>query len=245
MHTHTGPYLPQLPTHPLPPPGPIMSHRPDNNTTPRRHEPHKSEQPAIANNLDERLRDNGPNGTERVPDEIVGRHARGRLAGHEFREHGRHRGENDHGSDAEEEIRDQGCEPEGAALSRPAVPDQRAGVQDRCYPGVFAHAVFGPVDQLAGLRVEAACAASFAGHDVVGPAAAEEGGEDVAEGVGDVEDADYESAVIVGGAGEGHFDGNVEEVEGAEGDGSVVDCEEDGGIAEVEDCEERLDEEAS
>ena len=74
------------------------------------------------------------------------------------------------------------------------------------------------------MRVVAACSAGFAGHDHVCPAAAEEAGEEVADGVGNVAQADYDDAEIVGGAREGVLEGDVEEIQGAESDGGVVDC---------------------
>lgn len=61
-------------------------------------------------------------------------------------------------------------------------------------------------------------------HDVVDPAAAEEGSEEVAEGVWDVEEAEDEGWIAVRGEGEGMLQGDVEDVEGAKGYGGVVDC---------------------
>lgn len=130
--------------------------------------------------------------------------------------------------------------PYDALVCGPAVPDQSGGIEEGGDPGVFAHAVFGAVDELAGVVV-AVGAPGFAGHDGVGPSAAEEGGEDVADGAGDVGQADLDGAEIVGWFGEGGFQADVQEVEGAEGDGGVVDCDGDGGEAEVEDDLERVD----
>lgn len=59
---------------------------------------------------------------------------------------------------------------------------------------------------------------------MVDPAAAEEGGEEVAGGIGNVEKPHDEGRVGVGGGGEGRLDGDVEDVEGAEGYGCGVDC---------------------
>lgn len=60
-------------------------------------------------------------------------------------------------------------------------------------------------------------------HDAVDPAPAEEGGEEVPEGIGDVQQADDEGGVVVWRGGEGGLDGDVEDVETAEGDAGVVD----------------------
>lgn len=49
----------------------------------------------------------------------------------------------------------------------------------------------------------------------------------------------------VGGDGEGGLEGDVEEVEGAEGDACVVDGEGDGRVAQPGEHEERVDEEAA
>lgn len=100
--------------------------------------------------------------------------------GHELGEHGGRHGEEEHGADAEEEVCNQGHHPEHSPLGRPAVPDQRGGVEEGGDPGVLAHAVFGPIHQLA-LFVVAAGTSGFSRHDLVGPFAADEGCGDVAD----------------------------------------------------------------
>ena len=175
-----SPLLIQRLIHRLPPLGPEPPHRPDNNAARHGDDAHARKQPPITNSVDQRLRDDGPDAGKDVADEVVDGDAVGGALGHEFRQHGRGHGEDEHGADAEEEVGDQGHEPEDAPLRRPAVPDQRGRVQECRDPGVFAHPVFGSVEQLA-LVVVAARALGFARHDVVGPFAAEEGGEEVAD----------------------------------------------------------------
>lgn len=220
-----------------------LPHGPNNSTTAHSNDPNPREQPAIPNGADKRLRDHRTNAREDVPYEIIDRDAAGRFLGHELRQHGRRHREDKHGADAEEEVGDEGHEPEDALFGRPAVPDQCGGVEEGGNPGVLAHAVFGSVHQLS-FFVVAARSLCFARHDGVGPSAAEEGGEDVADAVGDVGQADDGGGEVVGRFGEGGFEGDVEEVEGAEGYGCVVDCDEDCGEAQVEDYAERVDEEA-
>lgn len=70
-------------------------------------------------------------------------------------------------------------------------------------------------------------------HDAVCPSAAEGRGKQVASRVGDVEAADDYDGEVVGRARESLLDGDVEDVEGAEGDARVVDCERYCGEAEV------------
>lgn len=126
-------------------------------------------------------------------------------------------------------------------LRRPAVEDQRGWVEDGGEPGVFAHAVFRAEDEFA-VGVIAAGFAGFAVHDGVDPAAAEERGEQVASGVGDVEQADDEGGVVVWGGGEGRLDADVEDVQRAKGYAGVVDGECDGRILQPGKDFERVDE---
>ena len=142
---HPSPFLVQLPIHLLPPPRPKPLHRPNDDAAPHRNHPHAGEQPAVSDGVDERLRDDGAHAREDVAHEVVDRDAVGRLFGHEFRQHRRRHGEDEHGADAEEEVCDQGHEPEDAPLRRPAVPDQRGWVQEGGDPGVFPHPVLGDV----------------------------------------------------------------------------------------------------
>ncbi len=190
------------------------------------------------------MRNHNTNTRKDVPDEVADGDSTRCLFRHELRQHGRCHCEDEHGADAEEEIGDEGHEPEDATLGGPAVPDQRCRVEESGDPGVFSHAVFGSVHQFA-LFIVSSCFLRFALHDRVGPFAAEEGGEHVADAVGDVGQADDVGGEVVGRFREGGLEGDVEEVEGAEGYGGVVDCDEDGGEAQVEDYAERVDEGAA
>lgn len=76
---------------------------------------------------------------------------------------------------------------------------------------------------------EAAGEAGFARHDGVHPVAADEGGKNVTEGRGDVEEADDGDSEGIGWCREGFLDGDVEDVESAKGDACEVDCEKDCG----------------
>lgn len=224
MHIALPSSLAQLPIHLLPPRRRISPHRPHHDAARRGDDAHASEKPSVPNGLDQRLRDNRPHAREDVADEVVERDAHARFPRHKFRQHGRCHAEDKHAADAEEEIRDQGHEPEDSLLRRPAVPDERARVQERGDPGVLPHAVLGAVGELAVL-VAAVGAFRFAGHDEVGPAAAEDGGDDVADAVGYVGQADDDGGEVVGGDGEGGLQRDAEEVETAEGYGGVVDCD--------------------
>ena len=137
--------LVQLPIHLLPPPGPEPPHRPDDNAAPHRNDAHPAKQPAIPNGVDERLRDDGPHAGKDVADKVVHRDATRRLFGHKLRQHRRRRGEDEHGADAEEEVCDERHDAEDAPFRRPAVRDQRGGVEEGGDPGVFPHPVFGDV----------------------------------------------------------------------------------------------------
>ena len=117
-----------------------------------------------------------------------------------------------------------GDDPENAFFGRPAVPDQSGRIQECGHPGIFSHAVFGTVDQLAVLVV-AACAGGLAGHYGISPFAAEETRAEVADGVWDVGQADDDGGEVVRGFGKGALEADVEDVEGAEGDAGVVDCD--------------------
>ncbi len=225
----------QLPIHIDPPPRPEPPHRPYHNAARHRDDTNAGEKPAVADDANKRLRNHGAHKGENVADEIADGDSTRCLLWHEFRQHG---------TDAEEEIGDERYEPEDATVGRPTVPDQSCRVEKGGYPGVFAHAVFRSVHQFP-LVVVASRLLGFARHDGVGPLPAEEGGEDVADAVGDVGQADDGGGEAVGSLGEGGLQGDVEEVEGAEGDGGVVDCQEDGGEAQVEDYAEGVDEEAA
>ena len=85
----------------------------------------------------------------------------------------------------------------------------------------------------------------FAGHDAVSPFATEDGGDYVADAVGDVGEADQGGGEVVGRDGEGGLEGDAEEVETEEGDGGVKDGEEDGGEAEVGEHFEGVDEDSA
>lgn len=111
---------------------------------------------------------------------------------------------------------------------RPSVPQQARREDNSCEISVLTHAVFRVVDGFS-FGVEAAGGSGFARHDGVHPAAAKEGGDDVAEGGGNVEQAYYRYLESVGGCGEGFLDGDVEDVEGAEGNAGKVDGKEDSG----------------
>ena len=197
-------------------------HRPNDNTARRGDDTDPCEQPAVANGVEQRLRDDGAHAGEDVPDEVVHRDAVGCLLGHELRQHGRRHAEDEHRADAEEEVRNQRHEPEDALFGRPPVPDERGRVQEGGDPGVLAHPVFGYVHQVA-LFVLPVCTLGFSGHDPVRPLAAEEGSEDVADGVGDVTQADEGFGEIVGRIGEGGLKGDIEEIERAERNTGVVD----------------------
>ena len=177
--------LVELPIHLLPPAGPEPPHRPHDGAAPHRDDARPGEEPAVADGVDERLRDDGAHAGEDVAHKIVDRDAVGRLFGHELGQHRRRHGEDEHGPDAEEEVGHERHGPDDALFRRPPVPDQRGRVQEGGHPGVFPHPVFGDVHQFAAL-VAAVGALGFAGHDGVGPLAADEGGGDVADRVGDV-----------------------------------------------------------
>ena len=181
----TSPFLVQLPIHHLPPSRPESPHGPNHNATRRRNDTHPGKQPPVANRVDQRLRNDSAHASEHVPYKIVHRNAVGGLLGHELGEHGQGHGEDEHGADAVEEVGNHGDQPEDALLGRPAVPDECARIQEGADPGVLAHAVFGPVHQFS-VFVVAAGTLGFSRHDLVRPFAAEDGSEDVADGVGDV-----------------------------------------------------------
>ena len=184
--THdTIPNSAQLPLHLLPPPwskSPRGPHRP---AARQRNNAHPREQPSIPDSIKKRLRHHNGRGGKDIPHEIIDRDAIRRLFRHEFRQHGRYHTEDQHRTEAEEEIRDERDRPGYAALGCPAVPDESAGVEESCYPGVFAHAVFRSVHQFP-LFIIASCSSRFARHDFVGPFPAEDGGGDVTDGVGNV-----------------------------------------------------------
>lgn len=69
-------------------------------------------------------------------------------------------------------------------------------------------------------------------HDTVDPFTAEQRSEEIAGGVGDVEQADYEGGERVGWGGESGLDADVEDVETAECYASVVDSKKNGWEAE-------------
>lgn len=201
----------QLPIHHLPPSRPESPHSPNDDTTRRGNHTNSRKQPPVTNRTDQRLGNDSSHAREDVPHKVVHGDAVGCLFGHELREHGRRHGEDEHRADAEEEIRDQGHEPEDALFDGPAVPDQGGGIEEGGDPGVLAHAVFGSVHQLA-LFVVAAGTLGFPRHDGIRPSAAEEGSEDVADGVGNVGQADDVGGEVVGRLGEGCLQRDVEEV---------------------------------
>ena len=84
-----------------------MPHSPHYKTTRRRNNPQPREQPAIPYSIQKRLRDDAPNTGEDIPHKVVQRDAGRRFLGHEFREHGRDHGEDEHTTDAEKEVGDQ------------------------------------------------------------------------------------------------------------------------------------------
>ena len=218
---HHSPSLTKLPIHRLPPPRSEPPHRPNDHATRHRNDSHPREQPAVANGTDERLRNDGSHTGEDVPHEIIHRDAVGRLFGHKLRQHGRRHGEDEHGADAEEEVCDQGHEPENSLFGRPAVPDEGGGVEERGDPGVLPHSVLGSVHQFA-LFVVTACTLGLSGHDPIRPSATEEGSEDIADGVGNVCYADENGGEVVGRLREGRLERNVEEIQRAESDAGVV-----------------------
>jgi hypothetical protein len=227
--------LPQLLHHPGPPPPAPDPHRPQRSTPGEQApEPQNRHQPAIPEFRDRGIRHDRAREAEYVSHKVVQRDAAGGSLGHELGQHGIDEGEDEHAADAEEEVRDHGERNGGVEVRGPAVSDEADGIQDGGEPCVFAHAVFGAEHEFAAVVV-AAGFARLAVHDAVDPAAAEQRGEQVAGGVGDVEQADDEGRVGVGWLREGGLDGYVEDVQGAEGYGGVVDGEGDGGEAEPED----------
>ena len=206
-----SPSLTKLPIHRLPPPRSEPPHRPNDHATRHRNNTHPREQPAVPNRTDQRLRNDGSHTGEDVPHEIIHRDAVGCLFGHELRQHSRRHGEDEHGADAEEEVCDQGHEPENSLFGRPAVPDEGSGVEEGGDPGVLPHSVLGSVHQFA-LFVVAACTLGFSGHDLIRPSATEEGSEDVADGVGDVCYADESGGEVVGRFGECGLKRDIEEI---------------------------------
>ena len=240
----SSPTSSQLPNHPLPPPRSKSPHGPNDNQTSSSEESDDSEEPAITDGLDERLRQDGAAGGENVAEEVVDGDAGAGATGHEFGEHGGGHGEDEHGADAEEEVADQGDEPERVAVRRPAVPQQGPRVHDCGDPCVLPHPVLRLVGQLAVGEVPAR-AAGLARHDPVRPAAAEHRCQQVPDAGGDVEQADDDAGVGVRRGGEGGFEGYVQYVQRPEGHGGAVHRDQNGGEAEVEDDAERLDQEAA
>ena len=176
---------------------PEPPHGPHDNATRRSNDTYPREQPPVANRIYQRLRNDGSHAREDVPHKVVHRDAVGGLFGHELGQHGRGHGEDKHGADAEEEVRNQGDEPEHSLLGGPAVPDECGRIEEGGDPGVLAHPVFGPVHQLAVLII-AASALGFSCHDLVSPFAAKEGSGNVADGVGYVGQADDRGGVAIG-----------------------------------------------
>lgn len=70
-------------------------------------------------------------------------------------------------------------------------------------------------------------------HDAIVPAPTKDGGDDVAEGVGNVEQSEDDGRVGVGWEGESRLYGDGEDVEGAEGYTCEEDDKENGWVAEV------------
>ncbi len=163
----------QLPIHIDPPPRPEPPHRPYNNTARHRDDTNAGEKPAVADDANKRLRNHGAHKRKDVADEIADGDSTRCFFRHEFRQHRRRHGEDEHGTDAEEEIGDERYKPEDATVGRPTVPDQSCRVEEGGDPGVFAHAVFGSVHQFP-LVVVASRLLGFARHDGVGPLPAEE-----------------------------------------------------------------------
>lgn len=238
-------------------------HRPDHAPTAQRNSTHPREQPPIADRGDKRLGRHSTHSRENIAHKVVGRDAGGGAAGHELCEHGGGHGENEHGPDAEEEVGDQlgkGLSvtfmfilisiggtyrywPYYALFRSPAIPDQSCWVEEGGDPGVFAHAVFGAVDELA-LVVVALCSLGFPSHDYIRPPTPEKTRKDVTDGVGYVGQADLNGAEIVRWFGEGGFQADVQQIQRAESDGGVVDCDGDGRKAEVKDDLERVEKSA-
>jgi hypothetical protein len=121
----------------------------------------------------------------------------------------------------ERTVGDHRNDPYHAFLSSPSIPDQRARPEDRCYPRILLHPVFGPENQLA-LRVVPACLACFAVHDIVDPAAAEYTSQEISGAVGDIQQTDDESGEAVRLRGECGLHGDVEYVQCAKRDAGVV-----------------------
>lgn len=87
-----------------PPPRPKPLHRPNNHSTPGRQSGHAGEQPAIPQRLEQRLGHHDADGAHDVADAIVERDPGRGAARHEFREHGDDGAEDEHATDAEEEV---------------------------------------------------------------------------------------------------------------------------------------------
>lgn len=98
------PFSPQLPNHPLTPPGPEAGHSPNNNAASTSPNTNNGEEPAIPDSVDERLRDDGAGKAEDVAYEVVGGDTGAGAAGHELGEHGGGDAEDDHATEAEEEV---------------------------------------------------------------------------------------------------------------------------------------------
>lgn len=96
-----------MPIHLRPPFRSELSHGPNDRAARHRNHAPPREQPTIPDSRDDGFGRNGTDAGEDIADEIVGRDAGGGLAGHEFCEHGGGHAEDDHATDAEEEIRDE------------------------------------------------------------------------------------------------------------------------------------------
>ena len=189
------------------------------------------------------MRNKSPHTRKDIPNKVIGSYSTRCLFWHEFCEHRSSHREDQHGADAEEEISNQRHEPEDAFLGCPAIPYQRGWVQKGGNPCIFSHPVFGSVHQFP-VFVVATRSFRFPGHDGISPPSSEERGEDVADAVGDVGQADDGGGVIVGRIGECGFEGDVEEVQGSECYAGIIDSDENGWEAQVEDDFQRIEEEA-
>ena len=84
-----------------------MPHRPYHHATGHRNDPQSSKKPSISDSCDEWLRHNSSDARENVTHKVIDCDAGGGFAWHEFGEHSGCHGEDEHATDAEEEVCDE------------------------------------------------------------------------------------------------------------------------------------------
>lgn len=97
-------YSRQLPIHLDSPTRSEPSHRPNDATARDRDHTDARKQPTVANCRNKRLCYNGTHARKNVTDTVVERHAGGRVARHEFRQHGGDHAKDEHTANAKEKV---------------------------------------------------------------------------------------------------------------------------------------------